>query len=471
MTALLYLVLVASVLTALFKGPKYLLFAAALLLPTTQVMPSPIGIVSAPVNLIVAGLLVSRWKETATPRDASPLPLRGPVVAMVTIFLLGLTMRGAGELFGRMYWLPFYQVCRIVWYWVTPFVLYALVYRHVRAADDKVLRTIVLLCQLSVAGESLLTIWERVSGVGRATAHLGEANRAGAYFGSAAAFFLTWFLLERRPRRWLFLCAWVFAVGGVFNSLSRGAMLAVALTSTFIAAIFFTTARRSTWTKFAFSLMAVLLVANITLIVPQRVVTRILFTFGGQLPEEEGEVKVDASSGERLLFWALAWKLFTERPYGYGPTTFPQMNAAADGIAKQAHNIYLQTLVEEGLQGLVVLLVLIVSVSVFLWRRYRRANAEFTQTFALSLLGWWLAHVIAHIFVNPFFNVQIVGQFWIMFATLAVLSQRDARQGAGSSEVGSGPAGKRGGPRRTLRSAPGLRHGDVASSVAGGGVR
>jgi O-antigen ligase len=448
MMVFLYVVFLASVLAAFFKGPNYLLFAAALLLPMTQVMPSPIGIISVPVNLLLIGLMSSRSQHVENRHEKLRLPLRGPVAAIIAVLLLGLLIRGAGELNGGWFEIPFYEVARIVWYWVTPLVLYVLVFARARVLDDAALRTIVTLCQVSVAGESLLSLWERVNGIGRATAHIGEANRAGAYFGSAAAFFLAWFLMERTSRRWGYLLAWGLAVGGVFNSLSRGAMLATAITSTFIGLTFFATARRSTGTKLAFSLMIVLLVANFSLIVPQRVVDRVLFTFGGERPQNDDEVKVDASSGERLLFWRLAWELFKERPYGYGATTFPQLNAAADGIPKQAHNIYLQFLVEQGLQGFVVLLVLVVTVGVSLWRRYRRSSDEYTQALALSLLGWWVAHAIAHFFVNPFFNVQIIGQFWMMFACLAVLSARETRERADPGVRDAIPARSRFGPPR-----------------------
>ena len=51
----LYGVLVASVAVSLFTGRKTLLYAIALLVPLTQALPHPLGMPTAPTNLMLLG--------------------------------------------------------------------------------------------------------------------------------------------------------------------------------------------------------------------------------------------------------------------------------------------------------------------------------------------------------------------------------------------------------------------------------
>ena len=81
------------------------------------------------------------------------------------------------------------------------------------------------------------------------------------------------------------------------------------------------------------------------------------------------------------------------------------------------HNLYLQILVEHGVQGLVCLLLLMGTVSWNLWRRFRLSQEDEDESaLLLGLLGFWIALCVAHFFVNPFFMLQVNGQFWVMSA-------------------------------------------------------
>ena len=87
------------------------------------------------------------------------------------------------------------------------------------------------------------------------------------------------------------------------------------------------------------------------------------------------------------------------------------------GWNKAMHNIYLQLLVEHGIQGLFCFLLLIFVVGLNHGRRFilARMDPEESAIF-LGLLGFWIGLCGAHFFVNPFFMLQINGQFWVMSA-------------------------------------------------------
>lgn len=417
----LYGILVVCFLLTAFGGRPALLYAAALLMPLGQVLPSPAGMPSAPVNLMLIGFVLWAWsgKGPGLAR-AAPLPLRVPIVAMVAALALGVAVRGIGETLGTAYLLPFDEVLRSTWYRVTPFVIYFLVFR--RIPDEESAWRVVVCCQFSIAIEGAITIYEIASGIGRATAHIEEANRAGAYFAAASGLFLAWTLASSGRRRWIYLFAWICTSFGVFNSLSRGGLVAMVVSCTLVMVVFVVRQRGMAATKILAIVFAVVVVTNVALFLPERVIERVKFTFEGGGRDQTGTSTLDDSAGQRLVFWNTAWSLFKARPWGYGSQTFPQYLYDAVGIRKQAHNIYLEILVEYGAQGFLALIVLVVATWTWLAGKFGALEGDRWKTHALGLLGWWTGHTAAHVFVNPFFNAQITGQFWLMLAALAAVA-------------------------------------------------
>jgi|GEM_PF-6500248 len=195
LNTLAYLLLLAAFLHAVFFGSRRLLYAAAFFMPMTQVMPNPAGPPSVPINLIMGGLLLALIFHKAKIKPVSgSLPLKGPILFLWSMFLASFAGRTLDEFSGSYYLIPFGAAFRILWYWMAGFLVYVLAYRWIEG--KRTVRRIVFLCQASFVGEALLTVIERLSDPGRATAHLEEVNRAGAYFASAGSFFLVWFFLE-----------------------------------------------------------------------------------------------------------------------------------------------------------------------------------------------------------------------------------------------------------------------------------
>jgi O-antigen ligase len=307
--------------------------------------------------------------------------------------------------------------------------MYWLLYQLVDSRD--VARRVIALCMLSAVGEAFLAVYERLQGIGRATAHLDEPNRAGAFFAGTAVFFFAFVLMEKGRQRWPFLIAWVLTMTALFATLSRGGMLAAGLGSMVIFAIFLLfSEQKGLATKFNYMVLGILVAGNIALILPERVMDRLLVTVQGDPREtdvKEGDIfdlpagsidpeKMDDSAADRLLLWTVGLRLYREQPSGYGSFTATPLQAKYRGSPKAMHNIYLQVLVEHGIQGLACLVLLILTVARNLWKSFRKATAIEESTVLLGLLGYWVALCVAHFFVNPFFMLHLTGQFWIMSA-------------------------------------------------------
>ena len=419
--AVLYAGFVVAWSHTLLTGKRTILYAIAFLLPLVQALPTPIPTISTPINLMLLGLTgsVFFYPQESRPR-AQTLPLKKTILLLVVVLCIGLAIRGMGELLGGEYLLDFTSATKNTYYWCSVFLIYALICRNQgpRFRRDLAVR-LVMLSALMEAGVSVL---ERAGGTGRGSAHFGEPNLAGAYYAAASAFFLAWFLTTSARMRWLYLAAWFVTLGGLFSTLSRGGMIASALANTLVLLIFYVFVRRRSGTKVLFTLLAVLLLANLSILIPQSVKDRVMFTFGGNAPVADlAEDELDDSTEERLFYVHAAWDLFLEQPLGSGAFTFPQRVYQLKGKAKQSHNVFLQVLVEFGIQGFIAVLIFVFATYGFLWRRFRRATDPFISSLSLGMLGWWTGLVVAHIFLNSFFLLEIIGQFLFMIGCLIAL--------------------------------------------------
>jgi O-antigen ligase len=425
-----YVVLVVACLAGGAVGSPVILYVGALLLPMLQVMPTPVGTIAAATNVFLAGLMASVMTGSAKrPPTTGSLPFKKSLIFMSFMLILGLVIRVLREQTGAVFLNALSAQPIVIWYWVTPFIVYALVWRL--ATDRTVAWRVVRACELSIVGEASLTIVERALGIGRATAHIGEANRAGAYFAAGACFMLGRFLTSRGKMKLVYGAAWVLGIIGMFNSLSRGAMVAATFSSVVTVGVFFLKARGRAGSKILFLAVLAILLANAVVLIPQSVVDRVNLTFKGGAKESVAEGEMDSSAEARLLFWRIAWETFKVRPTGTGTGTFPTLVEPYWKRPMNAHNIYLQLLTEYGLQGLLALLVLILTVLASFYRSFVRFNGSDRSDTALSLLGWWSAHCAAHFFVNPFFLLQGTGQFWIMAGCLPHLLSSAVEAGKG----------------------------------------
>jgi O-antigen ligase len=419
--ALFYIVLVLCVAAALFRQPGPILCASIFLMPMTQAMPQ-VGVLFVPINLILIGLAIVPPQPAGSIKDPRRLPLRALLLILSITLIIGLLIRTIGQARGDFFVTTYVEAVRHTWGMLTAFVVYALMFRQLSRMPPSMTRLMVGFCQLSVGAEGLVAIVDHLRGVERATGYLGESNSAGAYFSSSVAFFLAYTLFATMGWRVLYLVGMLLGLSGVVDSISRGAMVATVTSCALVLAIFFTATRKRTGTKLLVIVAVVFIAVNATMLIPQRTIDRALVTFGGSVPQgEEEETKIDDSSHQRLMFWVAGWNYFKDWPLGYGTDTFPQLNEAVTGYRKVAHNVYVNVAVENGIQGFLALLAMVFGVFVYLGKQYVRAVTDEKRALALGLIGWWAAHCFAHFFITAFFDVLIIGQFWMMLACLACM--------------------------------------------------
>lgn len=151
-------------------------------------------------------------------------------------------------------------------------------------------------------------------------------------------------------------------------------------------------------------ILVVVLLCSWQTLVPGAVRERILMT-----QDENGEV--DSSSGERLTIWQDALQVFQADPiFGTGVHTYEYMHRV--GEYSDTHNLYVKVLVETGLLGLSLLLLIF-------WRIYAAGRRLFRMATdpLLASVGLGLAAVMVCVFVGNLFGdrwnyLQVSGYTW-----------------------------------------------------------
>ena len=121
----------------------------------------------------------------------------------------------------------------------------------------------------------------------------------------------------------------------------------------------------------------------------------------------------DESTDSRFVFWEEAIHHFKENPLiGIGFHTFH--HAEFSSAEMDVHNFFLRELVEKGVLGGLILLGLIWSVSLLLWRSLAIARpGGWYIGLALGLAGAWVALMIGNVFGDRFTHYPMIAHFWL----------------------------------------------------------
>ncbi len=142
----------------------------------------------------------------------------------------------------------------------------------------------------------------------------------------------------------------------------------------------------------------------------------------------------DASNLERLNRWASALRMYEERPlFGWGPGTYQFQYAPFQfshektiistnaGDMGNAHSEYIGPLSEQGLPGMILMLLLVITVIVTGLRVYSNASNKRIRVLALSTLTGLITYFI-HGCLNNFLDTDKASvPFWGFIAVLVVL--------------------------------------------------
>jgi O-antigen ligase len=154
----------------------------------------------------------------------------------------------------------------------------------------------------------------------------------------------------------------------------------------------------------------------------------------------------------RVAIWVAALRMFEDAPLlGNGPRSFgvlfedyftspsfPKWIPADPRLTAWAHNLYLETLAEQGLVGLAALVVLLV-VTLAAVRRVRRAP----RPSALAAGAWaaLLALCAEGAFEASFVRLWVVVLFFVVIGSISVLATAAETAGVGAAGLGGGHEG------------------------------
>lgn len=249
----------------------------------------------------------------------------------------------------------------------------------------------------------------------RAGGPIGEPNRYAQVLVVLLPLAVLQFRTERSPKwRALAVIAAASILGGVCLTFSRGALLTGAIVFAMMAATRLLNAKHIFASAMAITLFVVFLDPQVATRLASLERLKILFSQTHSASET-----LDSSAIRRYEENAAAWHVFLDHPIlGVGPGHFsafysmPYSNRI--GLIQQTkgyrgHNLYLETLAETGLIGLLSLLAIIFVVMRGLWREHERLAQMCPELdymaigFFLSLAAYAISAVFAHLSYQRYF--------------------------------------------------------------------
>ena len=237
-----------------------------------------------------------------------------------------------------------------------------------------------------------------------------DANRAGVYYAMFLPMFIGLALFTRKQRLW------------------RVAALAGIVLTTI--AILFTYSRQSYFIALAAAVL-LLIRRNILFAV---VVGVAAIALSGYLPDSvnqrvtetqqrdaHGQEVLDESTTSRWEIWSGAIAMWSEHPLGVGLNRFKtQIGNYSSHKGYDAHNFYVLTLAEMGVQGVVVIGIVFFALfrlAGFLRRHVPPDDAE-ARALTISFTVMTVSALLANFYGSPFLENNVFGTFWILCGAL-----------------------------------------------------
>ncbi|GAP66370.1 O-antigen polymerase [Mizugakiibacter sediminis] len=233
-----------------------------------------------------------------------------------------------------------------------------------------------------------------------------SANRAGVYYAMFLPLFFS-VALNLRNRKWVRL----LALGGALLT-AAAVVFTYSRQSYFIAlaGIAILLMRRGVFTAL---LLGTVIAYSITLL-PSGVTERVEQT---QQTGDYGQEELDPSTASRFEIWKGAVSMWSEQPWGIGLDRFKQEIGNYSGFKHfDAHNFYVLTLAECGIQGLVALLVLAAALLRLARRARRQALDAESRTLAWGFSVCTICMLLGNLYGSPFLEGSVMGDYWILCA-------------------------------------------------------
>ena len=292
--------------------------------------------------------------------------------------------------------------------------LYYFLFRH-GAGDLKWTRRLIGLTLVVAAVAAVEALREAVEyGIGdfveshRAAGPFGadyrSANRAGVYFAMFLPMFLALAVLLRGA-----VALRTAAFAGVL-------LVAAALLFTYSRQAYFIAIVGLLLVLFRRGLVAAVLgivvVWTVIPYLPEGVSERVEET---QQQGEFGQTEYDESTASRWEIWRGAVGMWSEHPIGIGLNRFKvRIGEYSTVEGKDAHNFYVLTLAEMGVQGLVALLVLMLATARMLKRARRAAVDTESRALAVGASVAFVCMALGNVYGSPFLEGTVMGAFWAL---------------------------------------------------------
>jgi O-antigen ligase len=274
--------------------------------------------------------------------------------------------------------------------------------------------------------EAVITlIYGRSGRGGRAVGSIGQANELGTFLALFAV--LTAAMIAGAQRAWqklILLATTVMATIGTFMSVSRGAIIALAIGLLYV----------SLRTSRMFTVVMIVGALSAPLWIPDYVMERMTST---QVEVEEGtdETELEGSAQSRMDTWTAIMRIVEDHPIdgvgfdGLGyilPKTGEDLGLS--DVHTSAHNTFLRFLAEMGVLGLVVFVLFLWSVWALSVRGVRLAASRFDRQVAVGLGAAIIVLAVSCAFGDRFWAITVTGNLWILCAVVddAVLERREA---------------------------------------------
>ena len=156
---------------------------------------------------------------------------------------------------------------------------------------------------------------------------------------------------------------------------------------------------------------------------PQSIKDRVKYTFVGQkqetiVPVKIGGVTLGPSASARIHDWVRLFNKWKQRPYlGYGIT-------GAGFVDSQ----YIRTLVELGVVGMTVFLVLLASIFKQTLKIYRSTNDDWYRGLAIGFLAGHVGLIFHAVTANTFILIRIMEPYWFLAAMVMMIPQLEKRE-------------------------------------------
>jgi O-antigen ligase len=271
--------------------------------------------------------------------------------------------------------------------------------------DRKAVRTVILITAISLFFidrscllESMSRSWANFDENKRDGGPLGYgSNQTAAYLAQFAMFF--WGagqFLKRKKMKLLCLGLVGITVFATMYTFSRGAYLAI-LFSVFVLGVM---------KDRKLLLIGAIFLVTWQAVVPTAVRQRVTMT-------QNANGQLEDSANERVKLWQAAEESILSDPiFGTGFATY-QFTQHVDNL-KDTHNWYVKVMVETGIIGLVIIMVMIEQMLAVGYRLYKRAEDPLYRGLGLGLLLAICSCIIANFFGDRWTYLEITGPLWVL---------------------------------------------------------